>query len=401
MINNTNLSKLANVLNDGSDGQYLKSTGSGGVAFDDLPAGVTVYTGLSGTDGTPSGATYLLNASGSSAGDLAWVKDVSGSGAKKAMYVWDGSAWDKVASGSDESPVITTEPPTSAVEIASSGTTDVTMVAQDPEGFDISYGIAYKTANNAVPSQLNSAPSINQSTGVYTFTPSTTAGSFTARLSASDGVKATTRLVDFSLQFQSWTQVFSNSNISFANGITRSTSSSAVKAFSDQSFGGTETYRYWRFDITALRTSSNTDTAMLAIVLKKASGNNSVGYHSWAIGTSSTPPNQASSCKMWKTSDGSEITLSAYNKGGGSNGANNDYYFALVSDDYTPNSPYHKFYTGLPSGASGSAPNYSIIIDAGVQVAATHFNYYVADDSVGRDPKGFTIYGSNISADFD
>ena len=99
----------------------------------------------------------------------------------------------------NESPVITTEPPTSTVEIASSGTTDVTMVAQDPEGFDITYGIAYKTANNAVPSQLNSAPSINQSTGVYTFTPSSTAGSFTARLSASDGVKTTTRLVDFSL----------------------------------------------------------------------------------------------------------------------------------------------------------------------------------------------------------
>lgn len=99
----------------------------------------------------------------------------------------------------NESPVITTEPPTSTVEIASSGTTDVTMVAQDPEGFDVVYGIAYKTANNAVPSQLNAAPSINQSTGVYTFTPSSTAGSFTARLSASDGVKTTTRLVDFNL----------------------------------------------------------------------------------------------------------------------------------------------------------------------------------------------------------
>ena len=78
------------------------------------------------------------------------------------------------------------------------------MVAQDPEGFAINYGIAYKTANNALPSQLASAPSINQSTGVYTFTPSTNtahAGNFRARLSASDGAKTTTRLVDFSLAF--------------------------------------------------------------------------------------------------------------------------------------------------------------------------------------------------------
>lgn len=45
MSNNTNLSKLANVLDDGSDGQFLKSTGSGGVFFDT----VTVPTsGLNG-----------------------------------------------------------------------------------------------------------------------------------------------------------------------------------------------------------------------------------------------------------------------------------------------------------------------------------------------------------------
>lgn len=163
---------LGNLVSDGA------SVGGGVTAYDD---------------------TSDLPSSGNSDGDLAWVKDVSGSGAKKAMYAWNGSAWDKVASGSDESPVILTEPPTTEVSLPLSGTTDVTMVAQDPEGFDITYGIAYKTANNAVPSQLNSAPSINQSTGVYTFTPSSTAGSFTARLSASDGVKTTTRLVDFSL----------------------------------------------------------------------------------------------------------------------------------------------------------------------------------------------------------
>ena len=40
MSNASNLSTLANVLDDGSDGQFLKSTGSGGVAFDTVAAHV-------------------------------------------------------------------------------------------------------------------------------------------------------------------------------------------------------------------------------------------------------------------------------------------------------------------------------------------------------------------------
>ena len=98
-----------------------------------------------------------------------------------------------------------TEPPTSTQSLSSSGSTStVTMVAQDPEGFDIEYGIAYKTTGNTRPTQLGADTTINQSTGAYTFTPSTNqahAGSFKARLSASDGANTTTRFVDFNLSF--------------------------------------------------------------------------------------------------------------------------------------------------------------------------------------------------------
>ena len=68
------------------------------------------------------------------------------------------------------------------------------MVAEDPEGFDIEYGIKYKHPEVLFPDQLASATTINQSTGVFTFTPSTTnsdAGSFNARLTASDGNRVT------------------------------------------------------------------------------------------------------------------------------------------------------------------------------------------------------------------
>ena len=158
----------------------IRGSGSGG-------AGVTAY------------ANYAaLPTSGNSEGDLGFTQDTD------ALYIWDGSAWDRVDNG-DESPVIITEPPTSTQNLNTDGTTStVTMVAQDPEGFDINYGIAYKTASNALPDQLGSATTINQSTGVFTFTPSTTvsdAGSFRARISASDGANTTTRLIDFSLNF--------------------------------------------------------------------------------------------------------------------------------------------------------------------------------------------------------
>ena len=114
--------------------------------------------------------------------------------------------WTKDATTSaTEPPVIITEPPTTTQALNNDGTTStVTMLAQDPDGFTVTYGIAYKTANNARPAQLSADTTINQSTGVYTFTGSNNsahAGSFRARLSATDGVSYTTRLVDFSLTF--------------------------------------------------------------------------------------------------------------------------------------------------------------------------------------------------------
>lgn len=147
-----------------------------------------------------------------SVGDLWFDSSV----AKTYVYYDDGSSsqWVQLnpSGGSDgadgatggESPVILTEPPSSHTLNNAGNTSTLTMTAQDPEGFDVTYGIAYKTAGNTLPAQLASAPSIDQTTGVYTFSPSTTntdAGTFRARLSASDGANTTTRLVDFSLTF--------------------------------------------------------------------------------------------------------------------------------------------------------------------------------------------------------
>jgi len=176
---------------DGSSNQWVGVSG---------PAGADGADGAAGANATPTSYTNLAGfpSSGNTLGDFAVAQDT------KALYMWDGTQWERVDNG-DESPVITTEPPTTTQNLNADGTTStVTMVAQDPEGFNITYGIAYKTANNARPAQLSADTTINQSTGVFTFTPSTTtsdAGTFRARLSASDGAKITTRFVDFDLGF--------------------------------------------------------------------------------------------------------------------------------------------------------------------------------------------------------
>ena len=191
---NTNAGGLFVYYQDANSSQWVEIVGK---------TGATGATGAQGPAGSSAAITRYANVAGfpgsPTAADLAYANDTN------TLYLYNGTSWEVVASGNDESPVITTEPPTSTQALSNSGSTStVTMVAQDPEGFDITYGIAYKTANNALPSQLASAPSINQSTGVYTFTPSTNsahAGNFRARLSASDGARTTTRLVDFSLAF--------------------------------------------------------------------------------------------------------------------------------------------------------------------------------------------------------
>tara|TARA_B100001939_G_scaffold28848_1_gene22894 strand:+ start:239 stop:3022 length:2784 start_codon:yes stop_codon:yes gene_type:complete len=196
---NSSTNKLYIYYTDANSSQWVQATTPGAASTVAGPTGPTGPTGPAGTAAITRYANVAGFPASPTAADLAYANDTN------TVYVYNGTAWEVIASGNDESPVITTEPPTTTQSLNADGTTStVTMVAQDPEGFDITYGIAYKTANNARPAQLSADTTINQSTGVFTFTPSTTtsdAGSFRARLSASDGARITTRLVDFDLGF--------------------------------------------------------------------------------------------------------------------------------------------------------------------------------------------------------
>ncbi len=170
--------------NDGTANQWVQSnpTGGGGSG-----GGVTSYADFA-----------AFPSSGNTLGDFAVAEDT------KALYMWDGTEWDRIVAGSDETPRVTTEPVTTHGLNSDGSTSTVTMTAVDPEGFDIDYDIRYNTSGGALPDQLASATTINQTTGVYTFTPTTTqsnAGQFVARLRASDGNRVTTRNVTVDLGF--------------------------------------------------------------------------------------------------------------------------------------------------------------------------------------------------------
>jgi len=216
----------------GTAGQTLV-VNSGGTALEFGAAsggsGVTVYTGLSGTDGTPSGATYLLNASSPSAGDLAYVT------ANTSLYQNNGNGWYRIA-------VINTTPTISSVEDASSNTTPftltggtntvITVTASDAEeGTDLAY-------SHSVTSGSLNGTTVTQGTGasenVFTITPHTSnATTFSLTFTVSDSINAATSVAEFSLSFVTWSNATQEAKIQASDAEASDQFGTAVALSSD------------------------------------------------------------------------------------------------------------------------------------------------------------------------
>lgn len=134
-----------------------------------------------------------FSSSNNAIGDFAFAQDT------KALYMWDGTEWDRIYSGPNETPTWTTEP-NSTYDLNFDGTASTIITsATDPEGFPITY--TYDTN----PSNQSQATIVNNNDGSFTFTPSTTladAGTFTTRFKASDGVHVSTKSSTFTLAFK-------------------------------------------------------------------------------------------------------------------------------------------------------------------------------------------------------
>ena len=161
---------------DGSSNQWVTVNGADGAS-----ASATVYAN-----------TSALPSSGNSVGDLAFAT------ATKSLHVWDGSEWDRISSGGDETPTLTTTPATTHSLNNDGSTSTITIAASDPDGFPITY------SHDTNPSNPNQVTNITNSGGTFTLTPSTNtahAGNFTLRLKASDGVSTISHSINTSLVF--------------------------------------------------------------------------------------------------------------------------------------------------------------------------------------------------------
>ena len=131
-----------------------------------------------------------FSSSGNTVGDFAFASDT------KALYLWDGSEWDRVYNGSDETLNWTTEPPVNVSLVPSGPDQTVTIAATDPEGFPVSYSI------DTNPSSISEA-TISENNGTFTFTPTTNSSlignTFSARFKATDGLHVISKSCSFVL----------------------------------------------------------------------------------------------------------------------------------------------------------------------------------------------------------
>jgi hypothetical protein len=185
----------------GAGGKTVKvNSGASALEF------VTVSGGGSGS-GVTNYANFAAFPGSPSEGDLAYAEDTN------ALYIYDGSEWDRISSGNNEVPEFTTSPAASYTLATDGSATSVTVAATDPEGFDITY------SHDTSPSSQNQA-TISNSGGTFTITPSTNtsyAGNFNLRFKASDGVHTSskTALVTLGFSTEWFGQYYDSSSSSF------------------------------------------------------------------------------------------------------------------------------------------------------------------------------------------
>jgi len=203
MSNNSNLSALAAALDDGTSGQVLQSTGSGGVQFaDSSGSGVTVHANQ---------AAMLTDAASADEGTLHYETD------NNRLYVKQTSGFYLLASITNVAPTIDSFSENTggagANNLTADGTftltagsnTVITINASDADLETLSYSatVTSGTATNVISSP--SFPVTNQSSNVFTLTPaSATGGTVTIRFDVSDGTNVSNVSHSFSISFLSW-----------------------------------------------------------------------------------------------------------------------------------------------------------------------------------------------------
>jgi hypothetical protein len=156
-------------------------------------------SGAAGADGADGSsvtayANFAAFVNGTTEGDFAFAQDT------KALYVWDGTEWNRIYSGPDEILNWNTEPNTEYAGAPSSNIS-ITVSASDPDGFPVTYS---HDTNPTSPTQLQS---VSESGGVYTLALSSNTGSFSFRSKATDGTHVISKTTTVNSGFQSASQI--------------------------------------------------------------------------------------------------------------------------------------------------------------------------------------------------
>lgn len=201
MSNTKNLANLAAALDDGTSGQVLQSTGSGGVQFaDSSGSGVTVHENQ---------AAMLTDAASTDEGTLHYE-----TGTNK-LYVKQSSGFYLLASITNASPTIDSFSENTggagannlttggAFTLTKGSNTVITINATEPDLETISYSA---TVTSGTVTDIFSSPSFpvsNQSSNVFTLTPVTSGagGTVTIRFDASDGTNIANVTQSFEISF--------------------------------------------------------------------------------------------------------------------------------------------------------------------------------------------------------
>jgi len=164
-----------------TEGSALTYSSSGGLSWlEPAGGGVTTYATIA-----------ELPLSGNDDGSLAFVSG------NNRLYIWNGAGWFNIAL-INTSPSITTGPDASYAFAVDGTPIILTLVAEDPEGFPITWSYAVTTGS------LGSTATVSQSDNVFTITPSTSEadiGAFGITFTASDGINLATAASSFTLAF--------------------------------------------------------------------------------------------------------------------------------------------------------------------------------------------------------
>jgi len=210
MTNTKNLANLAAALDDGTSGQVLQSTGSGGVQFaDSSGSGVTTHTNQTAMVDADTASAYTegslhfdLNA------NVLYVKIGSGAGDGFYAVATVENAAPSITSFSENTGGagandLTNATPPNTFTLTAGSNTVITINATEPNLETISYSA---TVTSGTATDVFSSPSFpvsNQSSNVFTLTPATsgTGGTVTIRFDASDGTNIANVSHSFEIAF--------------------------------------------------------------------------------------------------------------------------------------------------------------------------------------------------------